>query len=288
MIVQHSGDRVVLQAPAKLNLHLEALAKRPDGYHELETLMVTVGLCDTLEISAAPTGTEFVCNDPALAGADNLAVQAVERVRRETGRQDGVKLVLSKRIPVAAGLAGGSSDAAAALIGLSAWWSLGWDRPRLAALGAELGSDVPFFFQTPAAVCRGRGEKVVAAPLGKPLHFVVVKPPRGLGTAAVFGRLAPPAAPRKVEPILAALAAGEPAGIAALLFNRLEEPALGIAPEIAACKAALTDCGAMGSLMTGSGSASFGLCRDAADAQAVAGRLAGKGLGQVFVANSHL
>ena len=286
MIVQHTDERALLHAPAKLNLHLEVLAKRPDGYHELETLMVAIGLCDTLEISAAPAGTVFVCDDPALAGHDNLVVKAAERVRRETGRTDGVRLSLTKRIPVAAGLAGGSSDAAAALIGLAAWWGLDWPSAKLAALGAELGSDVPFFFAAPAAVCRGRGEIVTPVKLAQPLHFVVVKPPRGLSTPAVFGRLTLPERPRPIGPLLAALAIGDPAEIATLLHNRLEDAALPLAPEIVAVKAALRDAGALGSLLSGSGSACFGLCRGAADAQAVAGRLAGRGLGSVFVANA--
>ncbi|MGL5096908.1 MAG: 4-(cytidine 5'-diphospho)-2-C-methyl-D-erythritol kinase, partial [Planctomycetia bacterium] len=176
--MQDADDRLTVFAPAKVNLHLEVLGKRRDGYHELETLFLAVSLFDELEFHPAPPGvTTLECDVPHLGtGRENLVVRAVELVRRETGRNDGVRLVLTKRIPLQAGLGGGSSDAAAAIAGLDRWWKLGWSKERQASLGAELGSDVSFFFYSPAAVGRGRGEKLTPIVPGAELPIVVVCP----------------------------------------------------------------------------------------------------------------
>lgn len=156
MIVTKENDRLLIQAPAKLNLFLEVLGKRPDGFHELETLFVAVNLYDELEFRSRPEGTEVLCDDPKTgAVADNLVTRAIALVRAESGRADGVSVKLTKRIPIEAGMAGGSSDAASTLAGLNELWNLGWSRERLAELGAKLGSDISFFFYTPAAVGRG-------------------------------------------------------------------------------------------------------------------------------------
>ncbi|MFN0056654.1 MAG: 4-(cytidine 5'-diphospho)-2-C-methyl-D-erythritol kinase, partial [Planctomycetales bacterium] len=163
---------VTVAAPAKLNLFLKVLGKREDGYHELETLMVSVGLYDTLQLKADPSGKiELACHDAGTlppgalprelppADGTNLVVRAAQLLRQVTGTQQGARLELIKRIPMAAGLAGGSSDAAAALIGLNRLWRLDLTGRELHELAAQLGSDVPFFLcPTPAAICRGRGE----------------------------------------------------------------------------------------------------------------------------------
>ena len=166
-----SGVGVVVQAPAKLNLFFEVLGKREDGYHEVETLVTPIDLYDTLYV--APEEGErvsFSCHrvcglwgadgtwaDHLPDGADNLVVRAVELLRRRAGVRTGARLHLVKRIPTAAGLGGGSSDAAAALVGANAVWRLGWSWQDLAHVGAELGSDVPLFFAQGPAICRGRG-----------------------------------------------------------------------------------------------------------------------------------
>ena len=159
--------------------------------------MVAVSLYDTLLFGDDPSGTvRLHCDRPDLsAGPDNLICRAAELLRRRAGRDLGADIRLWKRIPMAAGLGGGSSDAAAALAGLNALWRLGLSRAELAALGAELGSDVPFFFAGPAAWCTGRGEKVEAVALGRPLDFVLVSPPVGLSTAEVFRNVAVPPEP---------------------------------------------------------------------------------------------
>src|SRR5689334_10702080 len=168
MISERTPDGLTVRAPAKVNLFLEVLRRRPDGYHDLATLMVAVGLYDTLELRDDPGGSVSLrCDHPQLStGPDNLVVRAAELVRQTAGVTKGVAIRLWKRIPLAAGLAGGSSDAAATLAGLNRLWQLGWDRARLAELGARLGSDVAFFFSAPAAWCTGRGEVVEPLKLG--------------------------------------------------------------------------------------------------------------------------
>src|SRR6185312_12542684 len=155
MLIRRAASAIQVWTPAKVNLFLEVLARRPDGYHELATLMLAVSLYDTLEFTEEPTGaTALHCDHPSLStGSDNLICRAVELVRRESGRSDGVGIRLWKRIPMTAGLAGGSSDAAATLAGLNSLWRLGWDRSKLIRLGAELGSDVSFFLAAAAAWC---------------------------------------------------------------------------------------------------------------------------------------
>src|SRR5262249_39972994 len=146
MLNERHADAVVVWAPAKVNLYLEVLGERPDGYHEVATLMVAVSLYDTLEIKEdASADVRLRCDHPTLStGPDNLVCRAAALLRQRTGWQRGAELRLVKRIPLAAGLAGGSTDAAAALAGLNRLWKLGLARPELAALGAELGSDVAF------------------------------------------------------------------------------------------------------------------------------------------------
>src|SRR5262245_20200599 len=186
------AGRLVVHAPAKVNLFLAVRGKRSDGYHELETLMVAVAVYDTLVFQEDESGAiEFRSDDAAIPqGPQNLVVRSALLIREEakaTGR--GAKIWLRKRIPVAAGLGGGSSDAAATLAALNALWKLGLSLPELAGLGARIGSDVPFFFHTPAAVGRGRGELLSPLALVRPLHLVLVCPTEGLSTAQVYRNL---------------------------------------------------------------------------------------------------
>src|SRR5205823_12677755 len=144
---------VTVWAPAKVNLFLEVVGKRADGFHELRTLMVTVSLYDTLTFALAPSGPiRLTCPGEQLAtGPENLIVRAADHLRRHTGHDDGADVVLTKRIPLAAGLAGGSTDAAATLVGLNRLWGLGLGRDELATMAADLGSDVAFFLDPPSA-----------------------------------------------------------------------------------------------------------------------------------------
>jgi 4-diphosphocytidyl-2-C-methyl-D-erythritol kinase len=287
------GSRsLTLWSPAKLNLFLEVLGKRPDGFHELETLMVPISLYDTLELTADRNPElRFACQN-ALGGAvpgvptdrTNLACRAIASVG-EAGAS-GVSLRLVKRIPSEAGLAGGSTDAAGALCGADALRDVAIDPATLAAKAAELGSDVPFFLAGEAAICRGRGERVTAVAGLAGLHFVVVKPPVGLSTAAVFRACRAATEHRSVEPLIAALVARDWARVRGLVFNRLEEASLALCPEVARLKRVFDGYDVAAHQMSGSGTSYFGLCRSARHARAIAGRVRSLNLGSVFVVRS--
>jgi 4-diphosphocytidyl-2-C-methyl-D-erythritol kinase len=275
MFSERDADTVTVRAPAKINLFLEVLGKRPDGYHDIATLMVAVSLYDTLEFKEEPSGQlRLVCDQPGLStGPENLICRAAEALRRRTGHSGGAAIRLTKRIPMAAGLAGGSTDAAATLAGLNQLWRLGLSSEELATLGAEIGSDVPFFFSTPAAWCTGRGEKTTPWPLGRTLHLVLVCPPVGLSTAEVYRGVAVPDGPETGEEIRQAAAEGNVAEIGRRLHNRLQPVAERLCPVIADLHQRLARMEPAGQLMSGSGSSLFALCRDHDEAHRVAREL---------------
>lgn len=295
MHLYQSPHGFVVQAPAKLNLFFEVIAKRDDGYHEIETLVYPIDLYDTLYFREDPDGPiRLGCSQEtrgrAVAarlgevpeGEDNLVVRAAELLRRRAGVAKGATIRLVKRIPSEAGLGGGSSDAAATLVAANAAWKLGWPAARLGQLGAELGSDVPLFFAPGAARCRGRGERVEPIASAGALHFVVIRPPTGLSTAAVYGAVKPPPAPRDAAPLRQALAAGDLAAVGRTLFNRLECVADRLTPWIGRLRSELACSDCLGHLMTGSGTCYFGLCRHARHARRMARRLEARGIGIAY------
>lgn len=250
-----------LDAPAKINLFLEVLGKREDGYHEIETVMQAVGLADRLELWQRPAG-EFsisVAGGPAPADEDNLALRAARLLARESGAQEGVHIHLDKRIPVGGGLGGGSSDAAAALRGLDRLWRLGARREDLANIGAELGSDVNFFLSGGTAVCRGRGELVEPLEVQHAMNVLLYIPQRQVATRDIYARLRMPLTNRRrsCHTILKALKEGAFENCGRELFNRLEEPVFELYPDLAAARDVLTGEGALGTLLSGSGSTIF-------------------------------
>ena len=163
-------------APAKINLVLEVLGKRDDGYHEIRSLVQTIGLCDVISFELADV-ISLECSEPSLQTSDNLVVQAAELLREVTGCQKGVKIKLEKRIPWGAGLGGGSSDGAATLLALNRLWKLKLKTSDLIELAARLGSDIPFFIHGGAALMEGRGEKVTPLSISAPMWFVLLIPP---------------------------------------------------------------------------------------------------------------
>ncbi len=289
MIERIDAGRVIVLAPAKLNLFLEVLQRRADGYHDIESLMVTVDLCDTLTFENAPSGRiELVCDDPSLpTGSDNLVVRAAELLQANSpaGSNLGARITLTKVIPAQAGLAGGSSDAAATLAGLSRLWGLNLPPDQLDALAAAIGSDVTFFRHGPCALCRGRGERVEPLALPGVFHFVLVCPPVGVATARVYREVVVPDRPRSIEPITAALASGDPEALGRAFFNRLQPVAESLVPPLGAVRDALTNLRPplVGHLMSGSGSSYFGLARDRQAAEDAARSLGLLGLGRVQV-----
>ncbi len=298
MYVHRLATSVVVRAPAKLNLFFELLARRADGFHEIETLMVPIDLFDSLAAAPNDSGRiELDCHWAA-AGSDgaelgelpppekNLAYRAVALLRHRAGIERGISLAITKRIPSLAGLGGGSSDAAAALLAANEVWQLNYSRDRLAEVAAELGSDIPFFVYGGPAICRGRGEQIT--PLSTPLalHFVVVRPPVGLSTAAVYQHSEVPAAPRHVEPLIAVLARGDERTLGSLIHNQLEGAADRLSPWIEKVRREFAAQGCLASQMSGSGTSYFGICRHARHARRVAGRLQSRGIGRVYACRS--
>ena len=312
MYVSHSDSAITILAPAKLNLHLEVLARRADGYHEIETLITAINLYDTVcflmpragKRGELSSGVHFqACWASGLRGylrshqsigeqestlgklpegTDNSVVQAVKLLARRAGIEAVAEVGLVKRIPSAAGLGGGSSDAAAALVGANEAFGLRWSRDRLAQLGAEIGSDVPFFLGAGAAVCRGRGELIEAAIEGQQLHFVVIRPPGGLSTREVYQHCVPAESPVSPRPLMDAWRCGDSAAVGKRLMNRLSAPASSLSPWIDRLRYEMKQLDVLGHQMTGSGSSYFAICRNALHAQRTVSRLRGRNLGQVL------
>jgi 4-diphosphocytidyl-2-C-methyl-D-erythritol kinase len=272
MLSERRGDGLRIRAPAKVNLFLEVLGKRPDGYHEIATLMVAVSLFDTLQF--APSAADDVvlhCNLSCLStGPDNLINRAAQLLRERTRCAQSATIHLEKRIPLAAGLAGGSTDAAATLVGLNQLWRLGLATRDLAAIGAELGSDIPFFLASPAAWCTGRGEKVTRVSLKGPFWFVLACPPVGLSTADVYREVSVPEQPRSGDRLWRAFEMGDVEEVGRGLFNRLQPVAEKLCPSVAQLVGRLQGLRPAGVLMSGSGTSVFALCRDHREAQRVA------------------
>jgi len=219
-------------------------------------------------------------------GADNLVVRAVELLRRRAGIRCGARVTLVKRIPASAGLGGGSSDAAAALMAANEVWQLCRPRDELAGWAAELGSDVPFFLARSAAICRGRGERVSPAARLGALHFVVAYPSVGLSTATVYAACRPTTSPRSVGPLLDALRRGDWKRAGPSLWNRLQPAAETLSPWVARLRHEFSQLDCLGHGMSGSGTAYFGLCRHARQAQRNARRLRARGFDVVFAVQS--
>ena len=266
-------DRFVLiRAPAKLNLFLEVRDKRPDGYHEIETVMVAVSLFDSLRFqTTTDSRLDVRCiHSQALnsggysipAGRENIAWRALDRLRQTGGQATerlGGTLDILKRVPDQAGLGGGSSDAAAALRAALFIWPMPTDNAGLSQVAADVGSDVPFFMEQGISLCRGRGESITLLRRNPELWFVVVKPPIGLSTKTVYEQLTLPKSPLSTTDICSAIEHGAPREIGRWMRNRLQGTAELLAPEIrrAATEFARLDC--CGHQMSGSGTAYFGL-----------------------------
>lgn len=252
----------VLRAPAKVNLFLEILGRRADGFHDLESVFQELDLADELSVAANESGgIRLRCDDAGVpTDSRNLAVRAAEALRKAARVDAGADLVLRKRIPAGGGLGGGSSDAAAALIGLDKAWGLDWPRERLAAVAAEIGSDVPFFLYGGTCRCRGRGEEVTPAPNACALRFVLVMPEWPVGTADAYAALRPEDfGRRRADALLDALRDGNEAAAIAALHNGFEEPVFRLEPRERALYEALGALGFAAVRMSGSGSTLFGV-----------------------------
>ncbi len=254
---------ITIDAHAKLNLTLEVMGKREDGYHEVVSIMQTLELADTLTICPADT-LALTCSLPELDGPGNLAFSAAELLRSETGVSDGAAIHIEKRIPVAAGLGGGSADAAATLVGLNRLWGLGLSNDRLRRIGANLGSDVPFLIEGGTATAIGRGERVRHIPMPKLPWIVIAVPDANIPdkTAAMYRALTPDNFTRgaltfKLE---ARIGHGVTHGgdvPPQLLFNTFDTVAREVVPEVDRCWNDMYAAGAREIHVAGSGPAIY-------------------------------
>jgi 4-diphosphocytidyl-2-C-methyl-D-erythritol kinase len=258
-----------LSAPAKVNLSFEITGRRADGFHEIETLMVPIALADRITIERAADAGEiqFLCDDPSLpTGKENLVVRAAMLFRERTGIATGVAIRLGKKIPHGAGLGGGSSDAASALLGLNELFAANLPRAELSELAAQLGSDVPFFLTRSAAMCRGRGEVVTPVSLETNFSLLLLKPDFGVPTPWAYGKW-------KASRELPGIDYAPQAFDKVRFVNDLERPVFEKFVFLARLKTWLrTQPEVAVALMSGSGSTMFAVLRDAAAAEALAAR----------------
>lgn len=277
------SERTV-RAPAKINLHLGVGAPRPDGFHPLVTVYQAVGLHDDVTVRDADDWSVEVAVADWMAGvalpavADNIVTRAADLLAAHHGVPRRGAVHVAKAIPVAGGMAGGSADAAAALVALDRLWGTETSDADLLRIAAELGSDVPFALLGGTALGTGRGELVERVPDSGTWWWVAVPSSEGLSTPAVyrhFDALRPDASPEPpgADALLAALAAGDPDALAATVHNDLQAPALDLRPELAALIARGEEAGALRGLLSGSGPTCLFLCRDGDHAREVVAAL---------------
>jgi 4-diphosphocytidyl-2-C-methyl-D-erythritol kinase len=266
-------------SPAKINVYLRILSRRPDGYHDLETVMLPLDFGDEISLQLQPNGITMECDDPRLpTDESNLALRAARMLAKRCGEERGARITLTKRIPLAAGLGGGSSNAAAVLLGLKQLWGLDTPHSTLDEIAASMGSDINFFLHGGAAVCRGRGERVEPIPCKLTAAILLVNPGFGISTQWAYESWAKIASALTVKPpevslLLRALAGDDLAGVSAALFNSLEAPSVRKFPVLRLLRDALRADGAAGALMSGSGATVFGLFPDAEQAKRSAQRI---------------
>lgn len=270
-----------LDIPAKINLHLEVLGRRPDGYHEVRTLLQSIDLRDRVIVRPAPAGRLALEVEPhgiVVTGDDNLVMRAARRLWEAVDDRPGAHIRLVKRIPVAAGLGGGSADAAATLVLLARLWSLDLDRGRLFDVASSLGSDVPFFLVGGLCVGVGRGDEVTALPDLRTREVVVVVPPVQVPTREVYGRFESRLTWERPEATLTAFVTGlerEPRW--SRLRNDLEQVVCAGWPEVAAARDVLTRVEALRAGVTGSGAAAFALLAEPGAAMDVVDEVRARG-----------
>jgi len=281
----NTATSICLSAPAKLNVFLEVLGKRDDGFHELETIMLRTDLCDVLHFEATSDAqlTLRVANsDSTHVAADfpldesNLILRAARAMQQATASTLGAAITIDKRIPAEAGLAGGSSNAATTLLGLNQLWNLELPKSELHRLAATLGSDVNFFVEDcRAAVCRGRGEQIEPIPMAGSLSFVVARPPVGNSTPEVFRRLEPACEHRSFRPVADVLSTGRLQNLADVAYNRLTEPAMCLNPGMARLMQQMSDRCSRPVFMSGSGSTCFLIAHTPREARRMLTQLVG-------------
>jgi 4-diphosphocytidyl-2-C-methyl-D-erythritol kinase len=272
-------------SPCKVNLLLNILGKRPDGYHELETVMHPVAVFDRLTFERGGRGVELTCNEPSLpTDTRNLAYRAATVFLQAAGISEGVRLRLEKSIPIAAGLGGGSGNAATTLLGLNELFGHPLAAERLHTLAAALGSDIPFFLQNKPALASGRGERIEPLenfPALRGAAFLLIHPGFGIATSWTYQQLARfPAAlhgqPGRARKLVSALQTAGLKEAGTGFYNSLEAPALEKYPLLALFQDFLRENGAAATLMSGSGSTTFALTVTKTEAETLAERFRGR------------
>ena len=292
-----AGSVITLDTPAKINLTLEILGKRPDGYHELRSIVMPVSLMDTVSVTStyaqvAMTLTVSAGVDVSKIGAAdrNLAVRAARLMQERYRINAGARIHIHKRIPIGGGLGGGSADAAGVILGLNRLWELGLSREELMALGADLGSDVPALVHGGAVLMEGRGERVRGLFDGDPpaacegFWLVIANPGVMCPTPDVYrkwrGDLTPP--PSILHNMTSSVRTSDVSAAAEALYNGLQRGVFESYPEVAQTATRLQEAGCLGVLLSGSGASVFGLARDEAHGQSISRKL-GSGLWHVLV-----
>lgn len=275
-------SQVRVQTPAKINPVLEVLGKRPDGYHELALVFQAIGLFDELEFVRGGDGLRFeIMESPSPLAVDdsNLVVKAAKLfLKRILQGEADVLIRLKKRIPLAAGLGGGSSDAAATLVGLNLVFDAMAPQTALESLAAQLGSDVPFFLTGGTAMGTGRGEVITPWEAAPEMPLVLVKPSQGLSTPAVYqSGKALFSSGEKAKEFKNLLREKNLPKIAGSLFNSLQPAAIYLMPEVESIRKQLVERGALGALVSGSGPTVFAIAKSKAAAREIAAQMAGEG-----------
>ncbi|MFY7876452.1 MAG: 4-(cytidine 5'-diphospho)-2-C-methyl-D-erythritol kinase [Pirellula sp.] len=313
MILVREKNGLRATVPCKVNLFLEVLGKRPDGYHELDTVMMALSLTDEIHITRRddseirlqiefPEGAGIPLDGEDLAwsipsDSTNLIVRALHRLRQVLGKPDeGMDVVLKKRIPAMAGLGGGSADCAAALVLGALHWQKPFANEPITSIASELGSDINFFIEAYQngfwlARCSGRGERIQPLACHRPLHFVIAHPPRGCSTKEVFDSLrtineTQEVSKRTPDFLIESLQQGDTTAIGGELFNRLEEPAMRTTEWILSSRRQLDRYNHHGQSLSGSGSARFCLCESTEQAEKIAREIQQQGLMRAFSASS--
>ncbi len=272
-----------IQAPAKINLFLHVTGKRPDGYHDLFSLMCGVNLYDEITLNLGAADITVACSHPMVPEDEtNLAWRAARLFLSELGADAGLEIIIHKRIPVGAGLGGGSSDAAAVLNGLNRHYGKPFSQTKLRAMGLALGADVPFFIFQKPAIAEGVGEKLKQFQDIKPLPVVLVSPELHVSTAWVYDKLNLGLTKCKQKLKKHFFVNGQPFDMVRCLCNDLESVTMDRHSEVREAQAALMSQGAMGALMSGSGPTVFGLFTNQAQARRARKVLVQEDAWQVF------
>ena len=285
-------EAVTLQAYAKINLGLDVLRKRPDGYHEVKMIMQSISLADTLELKKLPEETIRLINGAEQDNPEvpmdktNLIYQAIDLIKQKYAISEGIEATLTKRIPVAAGMAGGSTDAAAALKGMNQLFALGLSEQELCELGVTLGADIPYCIMGGTALSEGIGERLTPLPPMPDCWILIAKPPICVSTRFVYGNLKANelTAHPDIDGMTEAIKHNDLHGITSRLENVLETVTIPAHPEIAVIKDKMLDYGAMQALMSGSGPTVFGIFAEEEQAAEAGTAIQKEGLsGQVYL-----